>query len=78
MDKTVIHSNQFIVASLGKATGDFSISPRPYIHESYASALHEAQRLAGQLTGKKFVVLAVTAVAENRPVSVPVVTTYSL
>ncbi len=76
MDKTQIHSNQFIVVTIHKQTGRFSMSDRPKVHASYGDALHEAQRLAGEFTNRKFIVVAVVAVAENNPV--PVVTTYSI
>ena len=76
--KTQIHSNQFIVASVSKIGGVFSISEKPLIHAEYATALHEAQRLASIHQSKKFIVLAVAAVADMRPVDVPVVTSYRL
>jgi hypothetical protein len=80
MIRSSIHSNQFIIASVyysGK-TAHFSVSDNPVIHESYSEALKEAQRLASKFNGKKFVVLAIAAIAELAPVSTPVITTYSL
>ena len=76
MEKTQIHSNQFMVLEMHKQTGKFSMSDKPKIHTSYGSALHEAQRLAGEFTNRKFIVVAVAAVAENK--TVPVVTTYRI
>jgi hypothetical protein len=76
MEKTQIHSNQFLVLEMNKTNGKFDMSSKPMIHITYSSALHEAQRLAGMFTDKKFIVVAVAAVAENK--TVPVVTTYSI
>lgn len=74
--KITVHSNQFIVASVGMSNRDFSMATYPKIHDTYSSALHEAQRLAGERSDRKYVVLAVAAVAQN--ISAPVVTTYHL
>lgn len=77
--KTEIHSNQFMIISMAKGNPPmFSMSANPKIHSSYPEALHEAQRLAGLTKDKKYIVVAVAAVAEMRPVDVPVVTTYQI
>ena len=76
--KTEIHSNQFLVLSMRKSDGCFSMSNFPQVHASYPEALHEAQRLAGLEKDKKFIVVAVAAVAEQRPVEVPVITSYKI
>lgn len=78
-NKTVVHANQFIILSMEKGGSHiFSMSKNPKIHSTYQEALHEAQRLASIEQSKKFVVVAVAAVAETRPVEAPVVTSYGI
>jgi transaldolase len=74
--RTTVHSSQFIVGSVDKITGRFSISANPEIHTEYAKALHEAQRLASLYPDKKFIVWA--AVAVSQVTGNPITTTYSL
>ncbi len=79
MYKTEVHSNQFIIITMEKGgLHSFSMSENPKIHATYPEALHEAQRLAGLNKDKKFIVVAVVAVAEMRPVETPVVTSYRI
>ena len=75
MDKTTIHSNQFMIVSLEKSTKYFYVVPG--IYSTYASALHKAQEMAGMFHDSKYLVVAVAAVAQavENPV---VVTTYEL
>jgi hypothetical protein len=76
--KTEVHSNQFIVGSVDKHY-NFSINTRPVVHPDYQTALTEAKRLAGVFPDKKFIVLALVAVASTEPKPVPPVqVTYSL
>jgi len=76
--KTEVHANQFIVGSVdGKY--NFSISSRPVLHPDYQTAVSEAKRLATSFPDKKFVVLAVVAIASIEPKpEPPVKITYSL
>lgn len=74
--RTTVHSSQFIVGSVTKTGGYFSISSKPKIHEEYKDALHEAQRLAELNPDKKYIVWAAVAVAQVE--REPVITTYSL
>lgn len=65
--KSDIMSKGFIVGSIDKKTGNWSISASPRIHTTRPSADSEAERLARGATNKKFVVLdvkGVCAVAE--------------
>ena len=75
MDKTVIHSNQFLVLELDRKSWNYSVVPG--IHSSYSLALHEAQKRAGFYPDYKYIVVAVAAVAQSsyNPV---VTTTYHL
>lgn len=79
MEKTTVHSNQFIVGSVDK-DNRFSLSPTPAIHREYKDAVKEAERLASLFPEKRYVVYAVVAVASRFvPVVLPPVTlTYSL
>jgi len=74
--RTTVYSSQFIVSSVDKITGRFSISATPAVHTEYAKALYEAQRLASLYPDKKFIVWAAVAVAQVDSYSVT--TTYSL
>ena len=69
--KTTIHSNQFLIVQISKIGGAFFTYHT--IYDTYAKALHEAQNLAFDHTGSKFIVVAVAAVAEAR--TNPIVTT---
>jgi hypothetical protein len=82
MARITVHSGQFIVGSVTNnrrslaPEGCFSISQAPHIHTEYKDALLEAQRLAKEYPDKKFIVLAIVAVAQVN--SNPVAITYSL
>jgi hypothetical protein len=75
MDKTTIHSNQFLIIQLEKSTKDLYVVTG--IYSTYSSALHKAQEMAGMFHDSKYIVVAVAAVAQavDNPV---VVTTYTL
>lgn len=52
---------KFIVGSIHKTTGLFSVSQTPARHNEYLSAHAEAQRLAAKHPEKNFVVLEIKA-----------------
>lgn len=62
-----------MILSMNKVEKNFRVVPG--IHSSYASALHEAQRLAGACTDFKYIVVGVAAIAETMANPV-VVTSY--
>jgi hypothetical protein len=80
MYKSIIHSNQFTVLEVDKNTGRLSIvdNDSRNVYGAYPEALHAAQELAAFNKGSKFIVVAIAAVCEMRPIQVPVVTYYKL
>lgn len=80
-NKSVIHSNQFIILEMKKESGVLSLPAviaTSAVYEYYPVALHAAQELAAYNKDYKYIVTAVAAVCEHRPIDVPVITTYSL
>ena len=69
--KSTIHSNQFMVMVHDPDTKEFFMKEE--IYDTYAKALHSAQKMAGVFTGLKYVVVAVAAVAQSSPN--PIITT---
>ena len=69
--KTTIHSNQFMVIAYNMDNRDAVV--KPGIYSTYAEALHQAQYYAGMISGIKYLVVAVAAVAQK--VDNPVVVT---
>jgi hypothetical protein len=63
--KTVVRNQQFIIGSLNKTTGAFSISESPVVHPNAVEADKEAKRLASLDSNKIFVVLKVTNGFQN-------------
>jgi hypothetical protein len=65
---TTMFKDKFIVGSINKATGVWSISSSPALHDSLYMAQREALRLAAINTDKKFVVLRVSGIAASQNV----------
>lgn len=78
MAKSVIHTEQFILIEVDKKTGIFSLPSVKTVYPTYPVALHAAQELASYNPDFKYIVSAVAAVCEVRPVEVPIVTSYRL
>lgn len=75
--KTAIATSQFVVCSVSNS-GDWNMAKEPVIHHSYTEALNEAKRLAKYNSGYRFIVLAVAATAQMKPVEDPVQVTYKV
>lgn len=60
----------YIIGSIHKTTGQWSISASPVEHVSYTKAVKEAERLAGIDTSKDFVVLQKKAIPQAIQVKV--------
>lgn len=54
--------NNYIIGSINKTTGDFSISARPKIHDTLEDAKFEASRLASLDSSKKFVIFKIAEI----------------
>lgn len=74
MNKSIIHSNQFIIASIN--CNDVWHRVSGYIYDSYSEAKKDAKYMAENTPSKKYVVLAIAAVAEYQ--ASPVKVTYEL
>jgi len=73
--KSTVHSNQFMLLAMDKDSHEMVV--KPGVYNTYAEALHAAQKLAGTFTYAKYIVVAVAAVTES--INNPVVTTkYSI
>ncbi len=64
----------WIIGSIHKKSGAFSISPNPKIHTQLTSAVIEAKRLAGIHTEKRFVIMALGFTYESTVSSVDIKT----
>ena len=51
--------NQFMIGSVDPQTGGFSFAPNPKLHPNKQSAYAEAERLANNFPGKRFVVVQI-------------------
>lgn len=58
--KEVVRNQQFIIGTMNKVTGVFSISEAPVVHPTALEADNEAKRLASLDSSKIFIVLKIT------------------
>lgn len=62
MNKTTVAKGTFVVVSIDKQTGVFSIAASPKAHLSESEAKTEAERLARNHTDRKFAAMRVCGI----------------